>query len=92
MDYLFTFYNDSLQAINSGSLPRRDECLFTLAYLIRTYTKPEEKHRVYRVVPNLIAEGKELFQFVQFYQILAEPKETGTGNYDNKQTYCDTEF
>lgn len=69
-----------VRAINSGSLPRRDECLFTLAYLIRTYKKPEEKHRVYRVLPNLIAEGKELFQFVQFYQILAEPKETGFGN------------
>ncbi|XP_001656757.2 60 kDa SS-A/Ro ribonucleoprotein homolog [Aedes aegypti] len=67
-----------VRVMNSGSLVRNDECLFVLAFIARICTKPEEKHKVYEVVPTLIKESKDLFQFVHFYQTLAT-KSAGKG-------------
>ncbi|XP_065081746.1 RNA-binding protein RO60-like [Ochlerotatus camptorhynchus] len=70
-----------VRIMKSGTLVRNDECLFALAFLARTFTKPEEKHKVYEVVPTLIESSKDLFQFVHFYQVLAaKPAGKGFGN------------
>lgn len=66
------------RVMKSGTLVRHDECLFALAFLARTFTKPEEKHKVYEVVPKLIENSRDLFQFVHFYRILAA-KSAGKG-------------
>lgn len=67
-----------VRVMKSGSLVRHDECLFALAFLARTFTKPDERHKVYEVVPTLIEQSKDLFQFLHFYQTLA-PKSAGKG-------------
>lgn len=64
--------------MKSGTLVRHDECLFALAFMARTFTKAEEKHKVYEVVPTLIESSKDLFQFVYFYKVLAA-KSAGKG-------------
>lgn len=67
-----------VRVMKSGTLVRHDECLFALAFLARTFTTQEEKHKVYEVVPTLIECSKDLFQFVHFYQELAA-KSAGKG-------------
>lgn len=64
------------RVIKSGSLIRPDECLFALAFLARTFKSPEDKHKVYAAIPQLIERSEDLFQFVHFYQKLAT---TGKG-------------
>ncbi|XP_058446030.1 RNA-binding protein RO60-like [Malaya genurostris] len=69
------------KAMKSGLLVRNDECLFALAFLARSFIKPEEKHKVYEVLPTLIGSSKDLFLFVDFYQKLAsKPNGKGFGN------------
>ncbi|XP_058823838.1 RNA-binding protein RO60 [Topomyia yanbarensis] len=68
------------RVMKSGALVRNDECLFTLAFLARTFNKPEEKHKVYEMVPQLIGSSKDLFQFVYFYQELSPKPGGGFGN------------
>lgn len=58
------------RALKSGTLVRHDECLFALAFLARTYKSPEDKHKVYAAIPQLIERSEDLFQFVHFYQKL----------------------
>ncbi|XP_053693958.1 RNA-binding protein RO60-like [Sabethes cyaneus] len=67
-----------VRVMKSGSLVRNDECLFALAYLARTFTDAEEKHKVYEAALEVIDESKDLFQFVDFYKKLA-PKPGGKG-------------
>lgn len=64
------------KVMKSGTLIRPDECLFALAFLARTYTAPDDKHKVYAAIPQLIERSEDLFQFVHFYQKLAT---TGKG-------------
>ncbi|XP_055549319.1 RNA-binding protein RO60-like [Wyeomyia smithii] len=67
-----------VRVMKSGSLVRNDECLFALAFLARTFTDKEEKHKVYEVVPQVIGCSEDLFQFVNFYKELA-PDAGGKG-------------
>lgn len=69
-----------VKAWNSGALVRHDECLFTLAYLARTYRLPEHKHTVYEVIPKLIERSEDLFLFVHFYLSLAKQDARLKGN------------
>lgn len=57
-----------VKALASGSLVRHDECLFALAFLVRTSTEIEAKRNIYDKLPDAIKSSKDLFQFVYFYQ------------------------
>lgn len=70
------------RVMKSGTLVRHDECLFALAFLLRTFKTQEEKHKVYYAIPHLIERSEHLFQLVSFYKALASPtdgKGFGTG-------------
>lgn len=59
------------KAMKSGSLIRKDECLFALAFTIRTTKKGDERSKVYALVPKLIEQSRDLFQFVYYFHQLA---------------------
>lgn len=59
-----------VKALASGNLVRPDECLFALAFLVRTYSETEARKNIYNKVPEVITTSKDLFQFVYFCQAL----------------------